>query len=74
MHCVSKETEITLWINGFEISQFIASTLDLREKRPVQIGSIESFAAHPSGSLAFAFHSMPVEEPPFLLREVRLKP
>ena len=73
VRCIGADPEITLWINGFQISKFVASTIDLQEQRPDQIGSIDRFAIHPSGRIAFDVHSMRQEEPQFLLREVGIK-
>lgn len=73
VRCIGEDPEITLWINGFQISKFVASTNDLQKEIPDHIGSLESFAVHPSGHIAFTVHSLPKVEPQFLLREVRIK-
>ena len=50
-----------------------SASFHLQEQRPDQIGSIDRFAIHPSGRIAFDVHSMRQEEPQFLLREVGIK-
>lgn len=73
VRCVGSEPEVSIWINGFPISKFKANTVDLQEKRPDHIGSVENFAMLPSRSIGFVVHSMRHEEPQFLLRDVRVK-
>jgi hypothetical protein len=72
VRCVGLDPEVTIWINGFLVSKFKASTVVLREKTPPHIGAIERFGVHPSGHIGFAVHASQCEETEWLLREVRL--
>lgn len=72
VRCVGSDPEVTVWINGFRICKFQASTLVLREENPASVGAMEHHKIEASGRLGFAVHSMNHEEPEFLLREVRV--
>ncbi len=72
VRCVGADPEITVWVNGFKVSRFNAKSLKLEQKTPDVIGAVNNFAVHPSGRIAFAVHSTQLEEPMFLLRDLRI--
>ena len=73
VRCVDPGPEITIWINGFQVSKFNASAVVMPEENPAHVGAIENFVVHPSGRIGFALHSAQQAEPGFQLREVRIK-
>ncbi len=73
IRCAGPDPEITVWINGFQISQFNASKVVMSEKNPAHVGTIENYKVHPSGPIAFALHAARHEDSQFLLREVRVR-
>ncbi|MFT4640326.1 MAG: hypothetical protein ACI8T1_003653 [Verrucomicrobiales bacterium] len=72
IRCAGSDPEITVWINGFPISQFNAKTVTVIDRNPAQVGAIESYTVHPSGRVGFIIHSTQPEGAEFRLREIRI--
>ncbi|MDG2384546.1 MAG: DUF1080 domain-containing protein [Pirellulaceae bacterium] len=72
VRCVGSDPEITVWINGFKINRFKASSVSMQEEKPDHLGAIDKFVVHPSGHVGFSIHSKQSAETNFLLREVRV--
>ena len=73
IRCVGPDPEITVWVNGFQISQFKASAVVMSAKNPAHVGTIENYEVHPSGRIGFSLHAALHEQSEFLLREVRVR-
>jgi len=72
VRCVGADPEITVWINGFQINRFKASSVSMQQEKPDHLGAIKNFVVHPSGRIGFSVHSEPSAETSFLLRELRV--
>ena len=72
VRCVGADPEITVWINGFQINRFKASSVSMQQEKPDHLGAIKNFVVHPSGRIGFSVHSKPSVDTNFLLRELRV--
>lgn len=73
IRCDGPDPEITVWINGFQISQFNAGEVMMSAKNPPHVGTIETYEVHPSGRIGFSLHAALHEQSEFLLREVHVR-